>query len=87
MISEEDFMQKVELLVEQTQKDAIIMARRLYRSGALDLDNPDYVDSYILPKLYMMAYASRMRDIWSPWGNRKMNPKLNREVKNMEKFL
>ena len=87
MITEEEFVNKVEELASRTLEDMLGSARILYRSGAIDPEDPSYTNSYILPKLFMMAYAARLRDIWSPWGNRKMNPKINKVVKNIERFI
>jgi len=64
MITEEQFLERVGELVELTQVDMHIAAKKLLRSGAVDLEQYD-VD-YVLPKLFMIAYAERLKRHWSP---------------------
>ena len=84
---EEEFLKLVSELLDSTKEDALKSARELYHSGAIDPENPIFSPpiggSYVLPKLFMQAYADRMKYQWG-MPDRK---DYKRELKNIKNFV
>jgi hypothetical protein len=70
--------------MDKSKDGAISAARSIYRSGAINKDDPDYEDSYVLPKLFIVAYADHMAWDWSPVNSSK---KYRNEIKNISRFI
>jgi hypothetical protein len=81
MITEEQFIEMVSELMDTTKADALEKAKSLYRSGAIDPES--YDDNFILPKIFMTAYADRINDMWHP---RRLS-KTQEEIKNIKHFI
>jgi hypothetical protein len=84
MITEEEFLNKVSELMDKTKKDALESAKSVFNSGAIDKDDKTYEGTYVLPKLFIVAYATRMKYQWSPLS---AYPKYKKIVKNLEHFI
>ncbi len=82
MIPEDKFLERLEKLSTITAEDMKETARKLLEQGKIRLE--DWDDNYILPKLFLTAYASRMKDIWSPIGPATAYMK---KIKEMEAAL
>lgn len=67
-ITEEDYLTRVAELFEKSKEDGLARAKQLWHSGALG--NDEYPDNYVLPKLFMISYASRFKEAWMPNGEK-----------------
>lgn len=83
-IPKDIFLDRVEELADETHDDILKSARELLKSGAVDLG--EYEDNYILPKLFMTAYALRMEELWSPPRGRLLDRYKN-QIETMKVIL
>ena len=82
MITEEEFLNKVSELMDKTKKDALESAKSVFNSGAIDKE--DFENTYLLPKIFLIAYATRLKYQWSPLS---AYPNHKKTVRNIEKFI
>lgn len=82
MITEEEFVRKVEELFDASKKDVVEQARRMYKSGAINTGG--YENNYILPRCFMVVWLERMKEQWMPLGMR--TKQLKSLIKNMRCF-
>lgn len=77
------YMAMTRELAKRAERDMIKAADELWESGAI---NPDSYqrDSYILPKMFMCAYADRLRRNWGPPNSGRQHKS---EIKNFESFI
>ena len=74
------YMAMVKELAKRSEKDMVKAADELWKSGAIDPDSYSR-NEYILPKMFMCAYASRLKRNWGhPYPTRKVQS----EIKNFE---
>jgi hypothetical protein len=76
----DDYIAKVEELMDGVKADAIRHAKIAWDSGALDTSAFD--NTYVLPKIFVTAYARRMRSQFSPLSKGHLD-----DVKNLENFI
>ena len=77
------YMAMVKELAKRAEKDMVIAADELWKSGAIDPDSYSK-EGYILPKMFMCAYASRLK---RNWGQPHPTRKIQSEIKNFEYFI
>jgi len=82
MVTEQQFLNKVSKLMDRTKEDAMESAKKLYHSGALDTGS--IPDDYVIPKLFMIAYGSRVSSNWSPANLTRAQKK---EINNIRCFI
>jgi hypothetical protein len=75
-----DYIEKVAELMDIAKSDAIQQAKVAWDSGALD--TTAFGNDYILPKIFIAAYSSRMKFQFSP-----LTKEYLKEVKNLEHFI
>ncbi|MCK9593825.1 MAG: hypothetical protein M0Q91_17635 [Methanoregula sp.] len=73
MITEDGFISKVAELMDITKADALEKARTIYRSSSFNVTSDAWENDYLLPKLFMTAYADRIKDLWHPLSQTKEN--------------
>ncbi|MDD5048186.1 MAG: hypothetical protein PHH09_04590 [Methanoregulaceae archaeon] len=64
MLPKNIFLDRVEELADEIHDDILKAARELLKTEAVDLEK--YEDDFLLPKLFLTSYASRMYRHWSP---------------------
>ena len=77
------YMKMVRELAKRSERDMIKAAEGLWNSGAID-PSAYSRDDYILPKMFMCAYAGRLKRMWSPPYH---NKKAQSEIRNFEHFI
>ena len=68
--------------MDTTKQAAMEKAKAVYHSGAIDKEI--YEDNYILPKMFMTAFASHIKEMWHPLAP---TPQEKQELKNIEIFI
>lgn len=77
------FISMVKELAKKSEKDMIKAAEELWNSGAIEPSTYSR-DEYVLPKMFMCAYASRLKLNWGPPSH---NKKAMSEIRNFEHFI
>jgi hypothetical protein len=74
------YIAKVEELMDIAKKDALEQAKIAWDSGAIDTGK--YGDDFILPKIFITAYATRMKIQFRPLSREHLG-----EARNLEHFI
>lgn len=64
MISKDQFLNRLAELSDFTKVDIQEVAAKMVEEKRINLE--DWDDNYVLPKLFLVVYSSRLKDIWSP---------------------
>jgi hypothetical protein len=83
-ITEEDYLARVAELFDKSKEDGLARAKQLWHSGALGKD--EYPDNYVLPKLFLISYATRFKESWMPTGE-TVRKQFRKVVRKFEKFI
>jgi hypothetical protein len=81
-LTESQFLAMISELFDRSKESALKSAHELWNSGAIDKEQ--YENNYVLPKMFMVVYAGKMKGDWSRLGT---TPEMKKEIRNMEQFV